>query len=144
MNRVAAPEEIIRRKYKEVAAAVDVHLSPVLDNIYFTLLQGYFNCAYECYDVMEKPGKTESCVQNCYATVLRGRQQFETETEKFLGRFLTSLKDCTYKFESAKWQRSETEAINDFESCVNLSAEDIIRGLPFLAGRLENHFSIRD
>ncbi|KAJ4723737.1 hypothetical protein OWV82_007070 [Melia azedarach] len=106
--------------------------------------RAYFNCAYECYDGRRNPEETNSCVDNCFGTFLRGTRHFETETVNFLVRSMTSLKDCKYKFESAKQQRSETEAINDFESCVNLSAEDSIRTLPFFAGRLENHFSIRD
>lgn len=51
---------------------------------------------------------------------------------------------CQDKFESAKLQKTGSDAINDLESCVNQSIDDSIKTLPHLVERLKNRFSIKD
>ncbi|KAJ4723732.1 hypothetical protein OWV82_007067 [Melia azedarach] len=149
MNHVAAMEEQIvsermRRKLEEVNAAAQAHLSPVQDHINFTLQQAYFKCAYECFDRRRKQEEISSCVENCSVPVVRSQQHFENEMAKFQERLNRALMVCQDKFETAKLQKIGTEAVNDLESCVNLSIEDSVKTLPHLVGRLKSHFSIKD
>lgn len=44
---------------------------------------------------------------------------------------------CQDKFESAKLQQVKTNALNDLESCVELTTQDSIKTLPHLAERLK-------
>ncbi|KAH7572922.1 hypothetical protein JRO89_XS03G0033900 [Xanthoceras sorbifolium] len=163
MNHLAAMEEKIvsdrmRQKLDDVNRAAQSHLSPIQDHINFTLqvsslslslslslfLQAYFKCAHECFDRRRKQEEISSCVEYCSVPVVNAQQHFENDMAKFQERLNRSLMVCQDKFESAKLQKTSSDAINDLESCVNQTIDDSIKTLPHLVERLKNHFSIKD
>ncbi|KAL5781270.1 hypothetical protein ACOSP7_006299 [Xanthoceras sorbifolium] len=149
MNHLAAMEEKIvsdrmRQKLDDVNRAAQSHLSPIQDHINFTLQQAYFKCAHECFDRRRKQEEISSCVEYCSVPVVNAQQHFENDMAKFQERLNRSLMVCQDKFESAKLQKTSSDAINDLESCVNQTIDDSIKTLPHLVERLKNHFSIKD
>ncbi|KAK3204249.1 hypothetical protein Dsin_018295 [Dipteronia sinensis] len=149
MNHLAAIEEQIvsermRKKLDDVNKAAQSHLSPVQDHINFTLQKAYFKCAHECFDRTRKQEEISNCVEYCSVPVVNSQQHFESEMAKFQERLNRSLMVCQDKFESAKLQKTGSDAVIVLESCVNQTIDDGIKSLPHLVGRLKNHFSIKD
>ncbi|XWS22144.1 hypothetical protein CRYUN_Cryun29cG0009700 [Craigia yunnanensis] len=147
MDHIAAAEqqlvsERMRRKLNEVNMAAQAQLAPVQDHINFTLQQAYFKCAYECFDRSRRQEEISNCVEHCSVPVVNSQQHFENEMAKFQERLNRSLMVCQDKFESAKFQQTKTDAINELESCVNQSIEDNMKTLPHLVGRLKASFNI--
>ncbi|KAL2242381.1 protein FAM136A [Sesamum indicum] len=149
MDHIAAAEERLfnerlRQKLNEVNAAAQSHLTSVQDHINFTLQQAYFKCAYECFDRRRKQDEISNCVEHCSVPVLNAQNLVENEMAKFQEKLNRSLRVCQDKYEGAKLQPNSKNAMNDLESCVNLSVQDSIEMMPHLAGKLKAYLSIKD
>ncbi|PWA42835.1 hypothetical protein CTI12_AA541040 [Artemisia annua] len=146
MNHIDAAEERIvserlRQKLNEVNSAAQSQLNVVQDHVNFTLQKAYFRCAYECFDRRRKQDDISQCVENCSVPVLQAQNLVEGEMAKFQERLNRSLMVCQDKYEAAKLQK-RTGAMQDMESCVNLSIEDNVKSLPHLVAKLKASLAI--
>ncbi|TXG72697.1 hypothetical protein EZV62_001276 [Acer yangbiense] len=114
------------------------------DNGVFFNLKAYFKCAHECFDRTRKQEEISNCVEYCSVPVVNSQQYFESEMAKFQERLNRSLMVCQDKFESAKLQKTGSDAIIVLESCVDQTIDEGIKSLPHLVGRLKSQFSIKD
>lgn len=148
MDHIAAAEEQLvserlRRKLNEVNLSAQAHLSGIQDYVNFTLQQQYFKCAYECFDRRRKQEEIGYCVENCSGPVMKAQNLVENEMAKFQERLQRSLMVCQDKYEASKLQ-NRSGAMNDLESCVDLSIQDSVNTLPHLVGKLKASLNIKD
>ncbi|RZC64208.1 hypothetical protein C5167_025976 [Papaver somniferum] len=146
-NHLAAAEERLvserlKQKLNYVNTAAQNQLSCVTDHVNFTLQQGYFKCAYECFDRRRKYEEISNCVENCSIPVMNANQLVETEMAKFQEMMNRSLMVCQDKFEQAKLQQIKTGAINEMESCVDRAIQDSVKLLPHVVDRLKTTLNI--
>ncbi|XP_010672440.2 uncharacterized protein LOC104889012 [Beta vulgaris subsp. vulgaris] len=149
MNHIAGAEEQIvterlRRKLNEVNSSAQKQLSGVQDHINFTLQQAYFKCAYSCFDRSRTHDEISNCVEHCSVPVLQAQNLVEGEMAKFQERLQRALMVCQDRYESAKLQPGQSNAMNDLESCVNQSIDDNVKTLPSLAERLKTTLGMND
>ncbi|GJW29122.1 FAM136A-like protein [Tanacetum coccineum] len=146
MNHIDAAEERIvserlRQKLNEVNTAAQSQLAVIQDHVNFTLQKAYFRCAYECFDRRRKQDDISQCVENCSVPVLQAQNLVEGEMAKFQERLNRSLMVCQDKYEAAKLQK-KTGAMQDMESCVNLTIEDNVKSLPHMVAKLKASLAI--
>lgn len=123
--------------------SAQAHLSGIQDYVNFTLQQQYFKCAYECFDRRRKQEEIGYCVENCSGPVMKAQNLVENEMAKFQERLQRSLMVCQDKYEASKLQ-NRSGAMNDLESCVDLSIQDSVNTLPHLVGKLKASLNIKD
>ncbi|TMX00679.1 hypothetical protein EJD97_000356 [Solanum chilense] len=149
MDAIAAAEERIiteriRQKINEVNTAAQTQLSGVQDHVHFTLQQAYFKCAYECFDRRKKQEDIDNCVEYCSVPVLKAQNFIESEMADFQEKMNRSLMVCQDKFEAAKLQKNNSDAMKDMESCVGQSIQDSIKTLPHLVGKFKVSLGITE
>ncbi|GJZ87482.1 FAM136A-like protein [Tanacetum coccineum] len=146
MNHIDAGEERIvserlRQKLNEVNTAAQSQLAVIQDHVNFTLQKAYFRCAYECFDRRRKQDDISQCVENCSVPVLQAQNLVEGEMAKFQERLNRSLMVCQDKYEAARLQK-KSGAMQNMESCVNLTIEDNVKSLPHVVAKLKASLAI--
>ncbi|GAB2227641.1 hypothetical protein Droror1_Dr00009468 [Drosera rotundifolia] len=141
MNHIAAMEEKLvterlRSKLNDVNSTAKTHLDPIQDHVNFTLQKAYFKCAHECFDRSRRQEEIGNCVEHCSVPVLTAQNVVETEMAQFQERLQRSLMVCQDRYEAAKLQTGQANAMAEMESCVNSSINDSIKTLPYLVEKL--------
>ncbi|KAH9622524.1 hypothetical protein KSS87_010570 [Heliosperma pusillum] len=134
----------LRRKLNEVNTAAQSQLSGVQDHINFTLQQAYFKCAYECFDRRRKTDEISNCVEHCSVPVMQSQNLVQGEMAKFQERLQRALAVCHDRYETAKLQPAQSNAISELESCANLAIDDSVRTLPGIVERLKTSLGMNN
>ncbi|KAG9446972.1 hypothetical protein H6P81_013100 [Aristolochia fimbriata] len=147
MDHIAAAEERLvsdrmRRKLEEVNTAAQKQLTGIQDHVNFTLQQGYFKCAYECFDRKRGQEGINNCVEHCSVPVMRANNMVEEEMARFQERMNRALMVCQDKYEAAKLQHAQRGAVSDLETCVDQAIKDSLHMLPHIVDRLKVSLSI--
>ncbi|KAI3980517.1 hypothetical protein MKX01_028353 [Papaver californicum] len=102
-NHLTATEERLvseklKQKINDVNTAAHNQLSVVTDHVNFTLQQGYFKCAYDCFDRRRKMEEISNCVENYSIPVMNANQLVETEMAKFQSCVDRAIQDSVKLF----------------------------------------------
>ncbi|GKC04535.1 retrovirus-related pol polyprotein LINE-1 [Tanacetum coccineum] len=111
--------ERLRQKLNEVNTAAQSQLAVIQDHVNFTLQKAYFRCN----------------------PVSRSKLFVRVDCGNRSERLNRSLMVCQDKYEAAKLQK-KTGAMQDMESCVNLTIEDNVKSLPHMVAKLKASLAI--